>query len=60
MAKPRDERQKDLFRPPLDRIVDLAHPLVRLAGQIDWGFLDRRFCERVRQVRVNLACRPVW
>ena len=43
MAKPRDERQKDLFRPPLDRIVDLGHPLVRLAGEIDWGFLERRF-----------------
>ena len=42
MAKPRDERQKDLFRPPLDRIVDLAHPLVRLAGQIDWVFIERR------------------
>jgi transposase, IS5 family len=43
MAKPRDERQKDLFRPPLDRIIDLGHPLVRLADEIDWGFLERRF-----------------
>jgi len=42
MAKPRDERQKDLFRPPLDRIIDLAHPLARLAGQIDWEFIERR------------------
>lgn len=43
MSRPRDERQKDLFRPPLDRIIDMGHPLVRLAGEIDWGFLDRRF-----------------
>src|SRR5262250_912263 len=43
MAKPRDNRQKDLLRPALEDIIDLAHPLVRLAGEIDWGFLDQRF-----------------
>jgi len=43
MSKPRDERQKDLFRPALERIIDMGHPLVRLAEEIDWGFLERRF-----------------
>ena len=43
MGKPRDDRHRDLFRPALDQIIDLQHPLVRLAGQIDWGFLDQRF-----------------
>jgi IS5 family transposase len=43
MSKPRDDRQKDLFRPPLDRIIDLVHPLARLAEEIDWDFLDIRF-----------------
>jgi IS5 family transposase len=43
MGRPRDDRQKDLLRPALDQIIDLAHPLVRLAGEIDWGFLDGRF-----------------
>jgi IS5 family transposase len=43
MSKPRDERQKDLFRPALDQIIDLGHPLVRLAGEIDWGFLEECF-----------------
>src|SRR3546814_5665450 len=43
MSRPRDERQKDLFRPPLEEIIDLGHALVRLAGAIDWEFLDRRF-----------------
>lgn len=43
MSRPRDERQKDLFRPPLEEIIDMEHALVRLAGKIDWGFLDRRF-----------------
>ena len=43
MSKPRDERQKDLFRPDLEQIIDMGHPLVRLAGEMDWGFLERRF-----------------
>src|SRR5437763_61850 len=43
MAKPRDNRQKDLLRPALEDIIDLAHPLVRLAREIDWQFLDSRF-----------------
>lgn len=43
MGKPRDGRHRDLFQPALGQIIDLGHPLVRLAGQIDWGFLDARF-----------------
>lgn len=43
MSKPRDERHRDLFRPALDEIIDLGHPLARLAREIDWGFLDARF-----------------
>jgi IS5 family transposase len=43
MAKPRDNRQKDLLKPALEAIIDLGHPLARLAREIDWGFLDRRF-----------------
>jgi IS5 family transposase len=43
MGKPRDERQKDLFRPALDRIIDLNHALARLAGLIDWDFLAVQF-----------------
>ena len=43
MGRPRDERQKDLLQPALDQIIDMKHPLVLLAGEIDWGFLDSRF-----------------
>jgi IS5 family transposase len=43
MSTPRDERQKDLFRPALDRIIDMRHPLVLLAEKIDWNFIDGRF-----------------
>jgi transposase, IS5 family len=43
VARPWGDLQKDLLRPALEEIIDLGHPLVRLAGEIDWGFLDRRF-----------------
>ena len=43
MAKPRDERHKDLFRPSLDKIIDMGHPLVRLSHEIDWGFIEEEF-----------------
>ncbi len=39
----RDSGQKDLFRARLDQIVDLGHPLAKLAATIDWGFLEQRF-----------------
>ena len=43
MSQPRDDRQDDLFRPALEEIINLRHPLVRLAAEIDWGFLAGRF-----------------
>jgi hypothetical protein len=55
MAKPRDDRQKDLLRPPLEVITDHGHPLVRLAREVDWGFsrplLRRRVCTWRRPAR---------
>ena len=39
----RDGGQKDLFRARLDQIVDMGHPLAKLAATIDWGFLEQRF-----------------
>lgn len=39
----RDSGQSDLFRPRLDQIVDLDHPLVKLGRAIDWRFLEERF-----------------
>jgi transposase, IS5 family len=43
VAKPRDDRQRDLLRPGLEDIINLGHALVRLAREIDWQFLDGRF-----------------
>jgi hypothetical protein len=43
MSRPRYDRQDHLFRPALRDIINLRHPLVRLAEEIDWDFLDQRF-----------------
>ncbi len=43
MSKPRDDRQKDLLRRALDQMINLEHPLVRLAREIDWDFLAGSF-----------------
>src|SRR4051795_13018321 len=43
MSRPRDDRQDDLFRPSLEQIINLRHPLVCLAAEIDWDFLAGRF-----------------
>jgi transposase, IS5 family len=43
VAKPRDDRQKDLLRPAPEDIIDLGHPLARLTREIDWQFLDSPF-----------------
>src|SRR5688572_23656790 len=39
----RETGQTDLFRARLDQIVDLQHPLAKLARAIDWVFLETRF-----------------
>jgi transposase, IS5 family len=44
--RPRERRdigQRDLFRARLDQIVDLKHPLAKLARLTDWGFLEKTF-----------------
>ena len=33
MSQPRDDRQDDLFRPSLEKIISLRNPLVRLAAE---------------------------
>jgi hypothetical protein len=43
MSQPRDDRQDDLFRPSLEKIINVRHPLVRLVAEIDWDFLAGRF-----------------
>ena len=39
----RDSGQSDFFKARLDQIVDMGHPLAKLAATIDWRFLEERF-----------------
>jgi IS5 family transposase len=39
----RDTGQSDLLRSRLEAIIDVNHPLVKLARTVDWGFLEERF-----------------
>jgi len=41
--EPRETGQFDFFRARLDQIIDLDHPLARLAGATDWSFLEATF-----------------
>jgi transposase, IS5 family len=41
--QPESEPQEDLFRARLENLVDLRHPLVRLAKLIDWGRFEAEF-----------------
>jgi IS5 family transposase len=60
MATPRDDRQKDLLRPALEDIIDLGHPLARLAREIDWQFLDGRFASVCAPARASRHYQPGW
>ena len=39
-AKPPAQEPDGLFKTPLERFIDMQHPLVVLAGRIDWEALD--------------------
>ncbi len=39
----RESGQNDLFRARLDQIVDMGHPLAKLARAVDWRFLEDQF-----------------
>ena len=46
--RPRERREtgeQDLFRSRLDQIIDMDHPLAKLARTVDWRFLEGRFGE---------------
>ena len=46
--RPRERREsgeQDLFRSRSDQIIDMNHPLAKLARTVDWPFLEGRFGE---------------
>src|SRR5215210_2399774 len=48
--KPLPSRGDDLSRPRLDAIIDVRHPLVQLAGLIDWARFDAAFGTRYAEI----------
>ncbi len=48
MSKLCDNWQRDLLRPPLDQIIAMGLPLTPLTREIDWSFLNGRFCLECR------------
>jgi hypothetical protein len=58
MSQPRDDRQKDLFRPALDRIINMGHPLVRLGQQIDWA--SAGWAKSTGHMTATRRCRSGW
>jgi len=58
--KPRERReagQNDLFKARLDQIINMSHPLVKLAQAMDWGFLERNFGWFIATGRDSRRCR---
>jgi hypothetical protein len=53
MSQPRDDRQDDLFRPSLEKIINLGHPLVRLAAETVGIVL---FCADARAIGCSDYC----
>jgi len=39
-GRPPAQEPDGLFKTPLDRFIDMGHPLVRLADRIDWEGLE--------------------
>jgi hypothetical protein len=51
-----DSGQNDVFKARLDQIVDMDHPLVKLAGTIDWRFWRSDSARSIGTSRVNRRC----
>ena len=54
-AKPPAQEPDGLFKTPLERFIDMQHPLVVLADRIDWDALDAGLV--VLALQVDRQCR---
>jgi IS5 family transposase len=58
--KPRDYRQADLFGPSLEQIIDMRHPLVRLASEFDGISSTSASARSTRRETDSRRCRCGW
>ena len=56
--KPKMPSASQVLRPRLDEQIDLAHPLARLAGLIDWEDIERSFGAHFVSTRGRPALPP--
>jgi len=56
--QPTPPRTEELFRPRLDELINMKHPLVRLAGLIDWDQIERDFSVSFTSGRGRPALAP--
>ena len=56
--KPRSPDSDDLFISRLDELINMKHPLVRLAALIDWAEIERTFAFSFTSVRGRPALPP--
>jgi transposase, IS5 family len=57
---PGGQPKPGLLRPALEAIIDLGHPLVRLAREIGWNFLDGPVRQRLRAGAGHPGLRRDW
>ena len=50
----------DLFRQPLIEQINGKHPLVRLAGLIDWKSIERSFGAHFAGITTGRPALPPW
>lgn len=55
---PRGPQTSDLFRPRLDEQINMKHPLVRLAGLMNWQEIERNFSAHFTSGRGRPALPP--
>ena len=56
--KPNAPASADLFVSPLDELINMKHPLVRLAALIDWAEIERTFSVSFTSARGRPALPP--
>lgn len=56
--QPSQPQTAELFRPRLDELLNMRHPLIGLAALIDWGEIERNFSTSFTSGRGRPALRP--
>ena len=56
--QPSPPQTAELFRSRLDELLNMRHPLIRLAALIDWAEIERNFSMSFTSGRGRPALRP--